>query len=231
MSVQFKDVGTANDAGVLLKNVIKMDKPLGKTRGGNGADEIWVYNDGDWTKYYFWASRGAGNVWVDYSVNTTKADEAIAAETSATLKPGQCFFFVRGGASDGVASLSGEVVPLKDVVQLAVKADSTTAMAYPWPTEMAVNDFTKFIDKPLGKTRGGNGADEIWVYNDGDWTKYYFWASRGAGNVWVDYSVNTTKADEALAATTKAKLLPGQAFFFIRGGASDGVLSFKKDAE
>ena len=153
MSVQFKNVGTENTAGIMLKDVLKLDKPTGKTKGNNGADEIWVYENGTWAKYYFWASRGAGNVWLDYSQAPTKAADAIAAETKATLKPGQCFFFIRGGSSVGVVSLSGEVIPLKDIVKFSVAGNSTTAMAFPWPTEMAINDFTRFIDKPVGKRK------------------------------------------------------------------------------
>ena len=226
LSVQFKDCGTANDAGVMLKDIIKLDKPTGKTKPNNGADEIWIYADGDWAKYYFWASRGDGNVWLDYSQAPTKAADAIAAETKVTLKPGQCFFFIRGGTSVGVATLSGEVVPLTDVITFNVAGGSTTAMAFPWPVAMPINDFTKYIDKPTGKTKPNNGADEIWLYEDGDWAKYYFWASRGDGNVWLDYSQAPTKAADAIAATTKKTLQPGQAFFFIRGGTSAGVISF-----
>jgi len=228
MSVQFKSVGSENDAGVMLKDVIKLDKPTGKTKGNNGADEIWVYADGSWAKYYFWASRGSGNVWLDYNQSPKTAADAIAAETKATLKPGQCFFFVRGGSDAGVASLSGEVVPLTDIVSFNVAGGSTTAMAFPWPTPMPINDFTKYIDKPVGKTKGNNGADEIWVYADGSWAKYYFWASRGAGNVWLEYSQSPKTAADAIAATTTATLLPGQAFFFVRGGSDAGVISFDK---
>jgi hypothetical protein len=96
---------------------------------------------------------------------------------------------------------------------------------------MAINDFTRFIDKPVGKTKGNNGADELWIYENGTWAKYYFWSSRNTGNVWLDYSQAPTKAADASAATTKAKLLPGQSFFFIRGGSSAGEISFTQIAD
>ena len=131
MSVQFKNVGTANDAGVMLKDAIKLDTAIGTVKVGNGGDEIWVYESGDWTKYFFYSSRGKGNVWIQGGVEPSGAQDAISKETKATLKPGQCFFFVRGLGSDGVASLSGEVIPLKDVVGYEVRDGSTTDMAYP----------------------------------------------------------------------------------------------------
>ena len=108
MSVQFKNVGTENTAGILLKDVVKMDKTIGKTKGGNGADEIWVYENGAWVKYYFWSSRGTGNVWLDYSQAPTKAADAIAATTKAKFLPGQAFFFCRGLGSDGNISFNAE---------------------------------------------------------------------------------------------------------------------------
>ena len=106
MSVQFKNIGTENTAGIPLKDVIVMDKPVGKTKGGNNADEIWVYENGTWAKYYFWSSRNTGNVWLDYSQAPTKAEDAIAATTKAKFLPGQAFFFCRGGSTDAVISFT-----------------------------------------------------------------------------------------------------------------------------
>ena len=104
MSVQFKNVGTANDAGVMLKDAIKLDTAIGTVKVGNGGDEIWVYESGDWTKYFFYSSRRKGNVWVLGGIEPTGADDAISKKTTAKLMPGQAFFFVRGLGSDAVIS-------------------------------------------------------------------------------------------------------------------------------
>ena len=201
-----------------LKSVVAVTTPKGSAEADVTADQIWVYNDGAWTKYYFYVKRGAGNIWCLAGTTTEISDDIV-------LTSGQSFYFVRSTAATEPCqlTLSGSVVPLSSIKTYDITPGSTTAMAFPWPQNMKIKDFTAFNPDPKGSAEADVTADQIWVYNDGAWTKYYFYVKRGAGNIWCLAGTTTEISDDIVIA-------PGSAFYFVRSTAAAGnvTISFKR---
>ena len=212
MAVQFEDVVNGNT--LKLKDAIKVAAPKGMPGITLAADQIWVWKSDidDWAKY-FYSSKVKG--WCS-STDTTK-------ETEDTITTGQTVFFRRGGG--GVAttiSLSGGVTPFAAKPSYPnLVAGKYAFMAYPWPVNMPIADFSKYQGAPKGMPGSTLAADQIWVWKSDidDWVKYFYSSKVKAWCISTDTSKATTDFIPA-----------GEGFFFRRGGGgSTDTVTFTYD--
>ena len=186
--------------------------PAGATGANSGADQIWTFDGFTWKKYYFY-KRGSTTKWCLSGTTTEIGDDIV-------LKSGQSFYFVRSDTGDSTLTFAGAVVPLSSKVAYAVKASSTTAMAYPWPESMKIKDFQQFNSAPAGATGANSGADQIWTFNGFTWTKYYYY-KRGSTTKWCLAGSTTEIGDDVV--------IPSAAgFFFVRSDTADATITFAR---
>ena len=214
MGVQFNNV--TSETGIPVKSLVTLDVPKGQATAVTTADQIWIYENGAWTKYFYYVKRGAGNIWCK------STEPAVEIGDDVVLMPGQSCFFVRSTGGAGNVTMAGAVVPLASQRSYNVAAGSTTAMAYPWPEPMKIKTFTQYIDIPKGQATAVTTADQIWVYENGAWTKYFYYVKRGAGNIWC-------RADSPATEVGDDVVIPaGSAFFFIRSTGGAGTITFAR---
>ena len=136
------------------------------------------------------------------------------------MKSGQSFYFVRSNTGDSTLTFAGAVVPLGSKVAYAIKAGSTTAMAYPWPDAMKIKDFQKYNSAPAGATGANSTADQIWTYNGFTWTKYYYY-KRGTTTKWCLAGGTSEIGDDVVIQSAAG-------FFFVRSNTADATITFAR---
>ena len=173
----------------------------------SGSDQIWRWNTetASWTKYFWYSSRGT----------TLWAKQGEKVETKDTIPAGETFFFLRGGAAATTSlTLAGAVKQMDGSVSTTASAGQLAFMANPWPTAIAVKDFSSLYTAgtPAGGGSLSSGTDQIWRWNreTSTWTKYFYYNSRGT-TLWA-------KQGEKVA--TEDVIPGGEGFFFQRGGAA-----------
>ena len=172
----------------------------------SGTDQIWRWNTetASWTKYFWYSSRGT----------TLWAKQGEKVETTDKIPAGETFFFLRSGAGTVTSlTLAGAVKPMEGSVSASASAGQLVFMANPWPTAIAVKDFSSFYTEgaPVGSGSLSSGTDQIWRWNrtTSAWTKYYYYSSRG--------TILWAKQGEKVA--TEDTIPGGEGFFFQRSGA------------
>ena len=211
----FEDVAGGE---IAVKDLVKVGVPAGGGSLGAGTDQIWRWNTetASWTKYFWYSSRGT----------TLWAKQGTKVETTDTIPVGETFFFLRAaGASATSLTLAGAVKQMDGAVSTTVSASQLAFMANPWPTSMAIKDFSSMYSAgaPAGGGSLGAGTDQIWRWNrtTSAWTKYYYYSSRGT-TLWA-------KQGEKVA--TEDTIPGGEGFFFQRAaGAAQATLTISAPA-
>ena len=204
LGVQFENCAGGE---IAVKDLLTVGTPTGAASIGN-ADQIWRWNTAtaQWTKYFYYSSRGAKR-WV--------ASGNTAVETTDTVPAGETVFFCRAPGSAATSlTLAGAVKEMSGASSVSVSAGQLAFMANPWPTPVSVANFNSNYSSgtPTGAAAIGN-ADQIWRWNTtaAAWTKYYYYSSRGQTR-WVLSTANTTATTDSIPA--------GEGFFFQRAPGS-----------
>ena len=206
----FEDVAGGE---IAVKDVVKVGVPAGGGSLSSGTDQIWRWNTetASWTKYFWYSSRGT----------TLWAKQGEKVETTDKIPAGETFFFLRaGGAATTSLTLAGAVKQMEGAVSTTVSAMQLAFMANPWPTPIAVKDFSSLYTAgtPAGGGSLSSGTDQIWRWNReaSTWTKYFYYSSRGT----------TLWALQGQKVATEDTIPGGEGFFFQRaGGASQATLT------
>ena len=162
-----------------------------------GADSIYLWEDGGYTRTYFFSSD-AGDAWSD-------AQDGFD-ETTDTLPTGLGFWFYNRSDSDKTVTLSGEV-PTNNIV-VDIVADNYTMLANPFSAPLPVKSIVPVTGEFTSADTDG-GADSIYLWEDGGYTKTYFFSS-DAGDAWSDAQDGFDETDDTIA--------PGLGFWFFRRG-------------
>ena len=200
LGVQFENCA---GGAIPVKDLVTVGSPTGSGNIG-GADQIWRWNTAaaEWTKYFYYSSRGVKR-WV-VSTDTTQ-------ETTDTVPAGETVFFCRAGAATTL-TLSGAVKEMSGASSVSVSNGQLAFMANPWPTPVSIANFNSNYSSgtPTGSGNIG-GADQIWRWDTAtaSWTKYFYYSSRGQTR-WVESTVTTTATTDTIPA--------GEGFFFQRAG-------------
>ena len=161
------------------------------------ADCIYMWENGGYTTTYFFSSD-AGDAWSD---NQDGFDE-----TTDTIPSGLGFWFYSRSDSDKTVTLSGQV-PTTDV-DVDIVADNYTMVANPFSAPIPVKSIVAKTGAFTSADTDGE-ADCIYMWEDGGYTKTYFFSS-DAGDAWSD---NQDGFDE-----TEDTIPPGLGFWFYRRG-------------
>lgn len=203
LGVQFTDVGGAQTVKIADVATMPEADRKGAAALNNGSDQMWVWKDNEWVKYYY---RKVG-------ANTTGwCKQGTQVVTEDTVTSGQGIFFKRSGTGGATTlTLSGAVSPLDKSQSTSIGAGATQIVTYPWPTSFQIKDLVNCI--PVADQKGAaalnNGSDQIWIWTDNAWTKYYF---RKVGTNVTGWCKQGTQV------VTEDTLAPGQGFFFKRSG-------------
>ena len=179
-----------------IKDLFEEDNFVAADTGG-GADCIYLWEDGEYTKTYFFSSD-AGDAWSD--------DQDGFDETTDTLPTGLGFWFFSRSDSDKEVTLAGEVPTNNVVVNIA--ADNYTMVANPFSAPLPVKSIVPVTGEFTSADTGG-GADCIYLWEDGEYTKTYFFSS-DAGDAWSDDQDGFDETEDTIA--------PGLGFWFFRRG-------------
>ncbi|MBR4652044.1 MAG: hypothetical protein IKO72_01675 [Kiritimatiellae bacterium] len=226
LGIQFNDTATENT--IAVKDLVTVDVPAGANALGDTADQIWKWENNAWTKY-FYRKRGATTYgWVKYD---SSASTQPSVETSDTLGNGESVFFKRAtGAGGASLTLAGAVNLQAATVSTDVAAGQIVQLANPWPTVFPVVNIADCIPAAdqAGANALGDTADQIWVWENNAWTKY-FYRKRGATTYgWVKYD---SAASSQPTTPTTDTIGIGQGFFFKRAtGAGGTTVTFTKPA-
>ena len=111
-------------------------------------------------------------------------------------------------------------------VSTTVSASQLAFMANPWPTSMAIKNFSAMYSAgaPAGGGSLGAGTDQIWRWNreTSTWTKYFYYSSRGT----------TLWALQGQKVATEDVIPSGEGFFFQRAaGAAQATLTISAPAK
>ena len=204
LGVQFESCA---GGAIAVKDLVTVANPTGGGQIGT-ADQIWRWNtaSAEWTKYFYYSSRGVKR-WV-VSTDTTK-------ETTDTVPAGETVFFCRAaGAAATSLTLAGAVKEMTGVSSVSVSGSQLAFMANPWPTSVSIANFNSNYSSgsPTGGGQIGT-ADQIWRWNTAtsSWTKYFYFSSRGQTR-WVESTATTTATTDTIPA--------GEGFFFQRAGSA-----------
>lgn len=208
---------TTNAEAIPVKSLVSCANFAGTTSLGDGADQIWTYSQADGWKKYFYYKRGATAGWRAQGTSTALGDDV-------KVSAGTAVFFVRAtGSAATTLTLSGGVVDLSSVKNVEVAAGETKLICNPWPMDIKIADFSNYYASgsvPAGTTSIGDGADQIWLYDQSTgWSKYYYY-KRGANLRWCAQGSTTAVADDVV-------IPAGKGFFFVRAtGSAQATLSF-----
>jgi len=215
-AVQFE---TTSQTDLPVKDMFSISSSFQAAAGvGGTCDQIWLWDSaaGDWVKYFYQGGRGSK------ATGWTKAGETTLIDETVTVKAGQTVFFLRQGA-DANLTMAGGVKLFTGSMSTTCAKGNYQALAYPWPTEFSISDFTSFYDGGTPQAAAGVGGtcDQIWVWDTtaGDWVKYFYQGGRGSK------ATGWTKATET--ALTEDKIPAGSGFFFLRQG-NDVTITFSK---
>ena len=198
---------------IAVKDLVKVGTPIGGGSLGGGTDQIWRWNTetASWTKYFWYSSRGT----------TLWAKQGTKVETTDTIPAGETFFFLRSAGATAPTSLTlaGAVKQLDGSVSSSATANQLLFMANPWPTSIAIKDFSSFYTEgsPIGGGSLGGGTDQIWRWNreTSTWTKYFYYSSRGT----------TLWAQQGQKVATEDTIPGGEGFFFQRSAGAAGSMT------
>ncbi len=202
LGVQFENCA---GGAIAVKDLVTVGSPTGSGNIG-GADQIWRWNTAtaQWTKYFYYSSRGVKR-WVVSTDTTT--------ETTDTVPAGETVFFCRAGGATTL-TLAGAVKEMTGASSVSVSDGQLAFMANPWPTPVSIANFNSNYSSgtPTGSGNIG-GADQIWRWNTvtASWTKYFYYSSRGQTR-WVESTATTTATTDTIPA--------GEGFFFQRAGGA-----------
>ena len=177
------------------------------------ADQIWVWKsaDANWEKY-FYRKQGSNPAtgWCKQKTTTVTTD---------TIKNGETFFFQRAkGGSVCDITLSGGVTKFTATPKYAnLVAEQYCFLAYPWPVSLPIAGFEKYQGNPKGYAVINGQAEQIWLWRNGDWVKYFY---RKQGS---NPATGWCKAKET--SVTTDTIGAGEGFFFYRGkgGVTDEI--------
>ena len=224
LGVQFNDTATENT--IAVKDLVTVSDPKGANGLGDTADQIWKWENNAWTKY-FYRVRGATTYgWVKYDSSATAQP---TTETTDTLSNGESIFFKRSSGGTATLTLSGTVNLQAASVSTEVAANQLVQLTNPWPTSFAIADMANCI--PAADRKGANGlgdtADQIWIWENNAWTKYFYRVRGTTTYGWVKYD-STASAQPTTPTTDTVEV--GQGFFFKRSSGGSATVTFTKPA-
>lgn len=209
LAAQFENVA---GGAIAVKDAVTVS-PGQASNTKTAADQIWRWNTqtASWTYYFLCLDKRAGimNQWVK---------DGDKVETTDTIPAGETFFFKRSSAATQPASLTlaGGVMDMSKSVSFSVTGAQLAFIANPWPIELPIKDFAKFVTG--GEPKGSNtktAADQIWFWNTetSTWTYYFLCLDKRAGieNLWVKDGEKAETAD---------KIPVGKGIFFKRSSAA-----------